>query len=163
MFQSRQSSLRQLMQDLHEERVTPDARLRTFFADLGENAPSNAMPVGELFRRPAVSLETLASLWPKILNYPEDIRSEAETVFRYAGYVARQQEAAKRMAGAENTALPQDMDYTGIAGLSAEAKEKLNAIKPRTLGQAARIPGITPAALACIEVQLKKREMNPEP
>jgi len=146
------------MHELHEERVTPDARLRAFFASLGENAPANAMPVGELFRRPAVTQEAFADLWPKILNYSADIRAEAEIAFRYAGYVARQQEAAKRMASAENIALPQDMDYACIAGLTTEAKEKLNAIKPLTLGQAGRIPGITPAALACIEIQLKKHE-----
>jgi len=160
MFQNRQSRLRELMHDLHEERVSPDADLRAFFEGLGENAPTNAMPVGELFRRPIVTWEALARLWPKILNYPEDIRAEAETVFRYAGYVARQQEAARRMADAGCTVLPQDMDYTCIAGLTTEAKEKLNAIKPRTLGQAARIPGITPAALACIEIQLKKRDLT---
>jgi len=163
MFQSRQGLLQTLTRELHDERVTPDARLRTFFADLGENAPTNAMPVGELFRRPAVTQEALAEFWPKLLYYPEDIRAEAEILFRYAGYVARQQEAARRMADTENTALPKDMDYTRIAGLTIEAKEKLSAIKPLTLGQAARIPGITPAALACIEIQLKKRERTLKP
>jgi len=156
MFQNRQSLLQTLMHELHEERVTPDARLRAFFANLGESAPANAMPVGELFRRPTVTREALAELWPKMLHYPEDTRAEAEISFRYAGYVVRQQETARRMANTENTALPKDMDYTRIAGLTTEAKEKLSAIKPLTLGQAARIPGITPAALACIEIQLKK-------
>lgn len=163
LFQSRQDALRDVMTRLQQERVTPDARLRAFFADLGENAPANAMPVGELFRRPAVTCESLAALWPKILEYPEDIRVEAETAFRYAGYVARQQEAAKRMADAANAALPADMDYARIAGLTNEAKEKLNAVKPMTLGQAARIPGITPAAIVCIEIHLKKRDGMPVP
>jgi tRNA uridine 5-carboxymethylaminomethyl modification enzyme len=159
MFQSRQNFLHTLTRELHEDRVTPDARLRDFFAGLGESAPANAMSVGELFRRPAVTREALAALWPKLLSYPEDIRCEAEIAFRYAGYVARQEETARRMADAENTVLPKDMDYTCIAGLTTEAKEKLSAVKPLTLGQAARIPGITPAALACIEIQLKKREI----
>ena len=162
LFQERQSSLQELTRNLYEERVTPDAHLRAFFAGLGENAPAGAMPVGELFRRPSVTGKILAQLWPKILHYPEDIRAEAETAFRYAGYVARQQEAANRMAGAENTALPQDMDYSRIPGLSTEAKEKLEAVRPHTLGQAARIPGLTPAAIVCLEIQLKKRKFAAE-
>ena len=147
------------MDGLREERVTPDARLRDFFAALGESLPANAMPVGELFRRPGVTQENLAAFWPKLRDFPENIRAEAETAFRYDGYVARQREEAKRQAGAEQTALPTDLDYSRIAGLTSEAREKLAAIRPRTLGQAARIPGITPAALTCLEIELKKREI----
>ena len=56
----------------------------------------------------------------------------------------------------EQTTLPEDMDYTGIPGLSREVVEKMNRIRPRTLGQAGRISGITPAAISCLEIQLKK-------
>ena len=156
MFQQRQEELRSLMHRLGTERVNPDAALRDFFASLGENAPVNAMPLGELFRRPSVTQETLAGLWPGITRYPEDIRIEAETAFRYAGYVDRQEEAAKRMLAAESTKLPANLDYGQVAGLTSEAREKLSAVQPTTLGQAGRIPGMTPAALACIEIQIKK-------
>lgn len=156
LYQKRQTNLQTLMDGLNTDRVTPDGKLRAFFENLGESAPANAMPVGELFRRPTVTTQNLAALWPKILEYPEDIRAEAETIFRYAGYVARQEEAAQRMAGIEHTPLPAGLDYSLVAGLTTEAKEKLNTIRPRTLGQAARIPGLTPAAITCLEIQLKK-------
>ena len=156
MFQSRNAALRELTECLERERVTPDERLRSLFSRLGANAPANAMSLGELFRRPEITGEALAQLWPKILDYPDDIRAEAEVAFRYAGYVARQQEAAKRLQHAEATPLPPDLEYSVIPGLTAEAREKLHAIRPATLGQAARIPGLTPAAIACIEIQLRK-------
>ena len=156
IFQKRQENLRTLMHGLNTERISPDAALRDFFARLGENVPANAMPVGELFRRPTVSQAVLAELWPKLMNYPEEIRIEAETACRYAGYVSRQEEAAKRLLAAEGIRLPEKLEYAQVAGLTTEAREKLSAIRPTTLGQAGRIPGITPAALACIEIQLKK-------
>ena len=162
LFQDRRDDLQKLMQGLREERISPNARLRDFFAARGENAPANAMPVGELLRRPGVSQDDLAELWPQLLDFPEDIRAEAETHFRYEGYVARQQEAALRTAGAEHRALPEDLDYSGVAGLTSEAREKLSAIRPRTLGQAARIPGLTPATITCLEIHLKKRDMQLE-
>ena len=156
MFQKRQHDLESLMRGLNTERISPDAAVRDFFARLGENAPANAMPLGELFRRPAITQAAIAELWPELMNYPEDIRLEAETAFRYAGYVSRQEEAARRLLTAETAGLPPDLDYGQVAGLTTEAKEKLSAVRPTTLGQAGRIPGITPAALACIEIQLKK-------
>lgn len=156
LFQKRQRDLESLMRGLSTERVSPDAAVRDFFARLGESAPANAMPLGELFRRPAVTQTAIAELWPELMTYPEDIRLEAETAFRYAGYVSRQEEAARRLLAAENASLPPDLDYGQVAGLTTEAREKLSAVRPATLGQAGRIPGITPAALACIEIQLKK-------
>ena len=81
---------------------------------------------------------------------------EAEIQAKYEGYLQRQQDLVDRFEKMERTALPEDMVYTGIPGLSREVVEKLTRIQPRTLGQAGRISGITPAALSCLEIQLKK-------
>lgn len=156
LFQKRQSALDSLMERLHSERARPDAELRDLFSRLGENAPANALPLGELFRRPWVTQELLARIWPPFLDYAEDVRAEAETAFRYAGYVSRQEENARRLLAAEKTPLSANLDYEAVAGLTTEAREKLAAVRPATLGQAARIPGITPAAVACLEIHLKK-------
>jgi tRNA uridine 5-carboxymethylaminomethyl modification enzyme len=85
------------------------------------------------------------------------VLEEAETEAKYHGYLARQQEMVERFRGLEATALPPDLDYAAVAGLTREAVEKLTAICPLSLGQAGRISGITPAAVACLEVHLKKR------
>jgi tRNA uridine 5-carboxymethylaminomethyl modification enzyme len=156
LFQNRRERLDQLMTELGERQTTPDARLRDLFAQIGSGLPTSSMPLGELFRRPQVSQQTVAELWPGLMDYPEDCRAEAEVSFRYEGYVKRQEELARRMSRAEKTPLPPDLDYNSIAGLTLEVREKLSAVRPLTLGQAGRIPGITPAALNSIEIQLKK-------
>ena len=76
---------------------------------------------------------------------------------KYAGYIDRQQAEIARLRASENTKLPVDIDYTGISGLSKEIQSKLGITRPETLGQASRIPGVTPAAISLLMIHLKKR------
>ncbi len=147
-----------LEQALRERRVSPDAPLRETFARWGEPLPSGAVALGELFRRPFMDEGRMAEIWPEYLNFPAPVRAEVETRFRYQGYVERQEELAGRGARAEKNALPDDLDYAAVPGLSREAVEKLSSVRPKSFGQASRIPGITPAALTCVEIFLKKRQ-----
>jgi tRNA uridine 5-carboxymethylaminomethyl modification enzyme len=75
---------------------------------------------------------------------------------RYHGYIERQQDEIERQRRNENKLLPAGLDYHQVKGLSAEVREKLIAVRPETLGQAARIPGVTPAAVSLLLVHLKK-------
>ena len=77
-----------------------------------------------------------------------------ETELKYSGYIAQQERQVERLRSAERRPLPRDFCYTDIPGLSAEVREKLQRVKPETLGQAARIPGVTPAAVAVLDVYL---------
>ncbi len=156
LFQKRKADLEALLGELSSIRLTPGASLRAFFAEMGQSAPANALTLGELFRRPFMQTAALARLWPEFAGYPEEARAEAEVTLRYAGYVERQEETARKQAAGEAKPLPEALDYALVAGLTTEAREKLAAVRPATLGQAARIPGLTPAAVACIEVHLKK-------
>jgi tRNA uridine 5-carboxymethylaminomethyl modification enzyme len=79
---------------------------------------------------------------------------------KYAGYIERQQDEIDRQRRNEETSLPADLDYAVIAGLSTEVRQKLNEIRPVTVGQAARIPGVTPAAISILLVHLKKRSFG---
>ena len=76
---------------------------------------------------------------------------------KYDGYIERQEDEIERAQRAEATVLPEDLDYAQLAGLSHEVRQKLTAARPGTVGQAARIPGITPAAVSILLVHLKKR------
>jgi tRNA uridine 5-carboxymethylaminomethyl modification enzyme len=80
-----------------------------------------------------------------------------EVQVKYEGYIERQREEVARRAKYETTPLPQDMDYGAVRGLSIEARQKLSRQKPETLGQAARISGVTPAAISLLLVHLKKK------
>ncbi len=156
LFEERRTLQNRLTEELESIRVTPDATLREVFAGLGINPPATALPLGELFRRPGMTAEAVARLWPGLSDYPQDIRSEVEIACRYAGYVERQEQSAARQSALERLALPADINYYEVAGLTTEAREKLSAVRPAGLGQAGRIPGITPATLTCLEIHLKK-------
>lgn len=120
----------------------------------------------ELLRRPDVAYDALVSLTavgaPDETAYDDDrlaeqVRLQVEVTAKYSGYIARQQEEIARLERHETTALPADLDYGSVKGLSSEVRQRLVEVQPRTLGQAARIPGLTPAAISLLLVHLKKR------
>jgi len=124
----------------------------------------------ELLRRPEVTYEALLSL--PIAGLPvaggaqdlgetdEAVRQQIEIAAKYQGYIDRQQEEITRQRGSENTSLPADMDYDDVHGLSIEARQKLQAHKPQTIGQAGRISGITPATISLLLVYLKRKSRS---
>jgi tRNA uridine 5-carboxymethylaminomethyl modification enzyme len=84
------------------------------------------------------------------------IAEQIEIRAKYEGYIARQADEVARRKGSESLALPSDIDYRGVRGLSAEVQQKLNLHRPETIGQASRISGITPAAISLLLVHLKR-------
>src|SRR5690606_23214928 len=84
------------------------------------------------------------------------VREQVEIQLKYAGYIERQAREVERQAHIENLKMPDGLDYLGVAALSMEVRQKLDKHKPQTLGQASRIPGITPAAISLLLVHLKK-------
>jgi tRNA uridine 5-carboxymethylaminomethyl modification enzyme len=91
---------------------------------------------------------------------PAQLRAELEARLKYAGYIKRQEEEVERQRRNEETALPADLDYAALAGLSHEVRQQLSQVRPATLGQAARVPGVTPAAMSILLVYLKKRSLT---
>ena len=86
------------------------------------------------------------------------MRLQVDVQAKYAGYIDRQQDEIQRHRRHEATRLPTDMDYDNVRGLSSEVRQKLMATAPQTIGQAARISGVTPAAISLLLVHLKKRD-----
>ncbi|HVN63657.1 MAG TPA: hypothetical protein VMT58_03390, partial [Candidatus Binataceae bacterium] len=109
----------------------------------------------ELLKRPEISYATILQLAALAPALTTDEAAELEIDVKYDGYVRRQAEAIDRFKRLEETTLPEWLDYRGVAGLSTEARERLSAMRPRSLGQAARMPGITPAAVSLIAVHLR--------
>ena len=113
----------------------------------------------DLLRRPDVSYAALMSLpgAGEAVAEPK-VAEQVEVQAKYAGYIERQHEEIARQRRHEETRLPTDLDYAQVTGLSAEVREKLARLRPETLGQAARVPGVTPAAISLLLVHLKKRD-----
>jgi len=115
----------------------------------------------ELLRRPEVTYEHLLRLSPVASTIvPLEIQQQIEIQQKYGGYIERQQMEIARLRRYEETVLPADFDYTLAKGLSNEVRQKLIEHRPATVGQASRIPGITPAAISLLLVYLKKKQVN---
>jgi len=114
----------------------------------------------ELLRRPEVSYEALMSLpgaSAENIEIDAQVRQQLEIAAKYQGYIDRQQDEVERQRGQEHTALPSDLDYREVRGLSIEVQQKLNTHRPETIGQASRISGVTPAAISLLLVYLKRK------
>ncbi|MDX1823665.1 MAG: tRNA uridine-5-carboxymethylaminomethyl(34) synthesis enzyme MnmG [Thiohalomonadales bacterium] len=118
----------------------------------------------DLLRRPDVTYQGLMSL-PGVMEQEvrdEKVAEQVEIQAKYSGYIQRQQDEIARQRRHEDTMIPADFDYHMIKGLSAEVQEKLLRVVPETVGQAARIPGVTPAAISLLLVYLKKKQWQEE-
>lgn len=156
LFQKKISDIDTLVNRLQNIRIKPDTLDPSIFLELGESIPNRAYTLEELLKRPAITFQTLRKIYSDLPITSEDVCLEAETIIKYAGYLERQEELVQRSAKLEHSYLPQEIDYTKVAGLSSEVIEKLQIVKPQTLGQAGRISGVTPAAITCLEIYLKK-------
>jgi tRNA uridine 5-carboxymethylaminomethyl modification enzyme len=113
-------------------------------------------PFLSLVKRPELDLPTLYRLSGEEPRVPPAVVEQLEIQHKYDGYIKRQEETAKKFAQGEGKPIPPDFDYDGVPGLSWEIREKLQQVRPRSLGQAARISGVTPAAIAVLMVYLKR-------
>jgi len=111
----------------------------------------------ELLRRPEIGYEALMKMNGVESSLNLDEAAELETEVKYEGYVRRQAEAVERFARLEDTTIPDWVDFKAVMGLSTEVSERLSAVRPRSLGQAARMPGITPAAISILAIHIKSR------
>jgi tRNA uridine 5-carboxymethylaminomethyl modification enzyme len=132
--------------------------------------PARALPerdqrAQDWLKRPQTSyasmrldLEAIGLLEPQA---DAQVIEQVEIQVKYEGYIARQQQEVERQQAQESTALPTDIDYNKVAGLSVEVKQKLMRVRPATLGQASRISGVTPAAISLLMIHLKRARKTP--
>jgi tRNA uridine 5-carboxymethylaminomethyl modification enzyme len=121
-----------------------------------------SITLADLLRRSGFHSSDLVRLGLAPLELPSEVREGAEIDIKYSGYLARQQQQIDQVKKQEHRALPADVDYATIATLSKEAREKLNSIQPLSLGQAARIPGVSPADVTALLLwlELRKRQTS---
>ncbi len=123
----------------------------------GSTAIAQPVRAIELLKRPEIGYDAVLKMGGVDPGLNLDEAAELETEVKYEGYVRRQAEAVERFARLEDTTIPDWVDFTGVMGLSTEVCERLSAVRPRSLGQAARMPGITPAAISILAVHIKSR------
>ena len=121
------------------------------------NADGISRSAGELLAHPGIDMARLAAIWPELGAIPSDIAEQLEIDARYAGYLERQARDIAAFRRDEALLLPDALDYAAVGGLSAEVRGKLATARPATLGAAARISGVTPAALVALLQYIKRR------
>ncbi len=112
----------------------------------------------QLLAYPDITFDRLRTVWPDLADVPGDIAAQIEIEATYASYLQRQDADIRAMRRDEALVLPVDLDYRSIPSLSNEVSDKLNAVRPETLGQAARISGVTPAAITALLAHVKRRD-----
>jgi len=163
-FQRKRAAVDREIDRLERAVVQPSKADAALLAKLG--APlSREAHAFDLLRRPEISYDDLqgvapaaAAEWQDDERLCEQVKLQVEVQAKYSGYLQRQSDEIERQHRYEELRLPADIDYSQVGGLSNEARERLGEVRPQTLGQAARIPGLTPAAVSLLLVHLKKRD-----
>ena len=121
----------------------------------GSTPLKNGISLGDLIRRPELSYDIVAPLDKKRPELPDDVREQININIKYDGYIRRQLKQVESFKKLENKKLPKDIDYDAISGLRIEAKQKLNAYHPISIGQASRIAGVSPADISVLLVYME--------
>ena len=185
-FQAKQQRLEKMKNLLESTRITAEVLATCHFENRSdeesavvESATMVGQTCAQVLKRPEVKVEQLVpilkTLAPEffarsssvssVVNIPSEVRNElksVETEIKYEGYLLQQQRAMERLKKSEQHSIPDWFDYRSVSGLSREMQEKLTHVRPRTIGQASRIPGVTPAAVSLvnvfIEIQARRRD-----
>lgn len=150
---ARARAIERLVEGLKTHRVSPGDPINAVLIER-ESAPllANGASLYELLCRPEVRLSDLVALD----GTPEDVASEVEIEAKYAGYLAQQRREVARLKRMERIRIPADLDFADIANLSIEGQERLSAVRPRSFGQACRVPGVSQADLSVLAIALRR-------
>ena len=149
-----------LVSYLEQNLRVPDSETNSMLNSFASAPLRNQATLAQILRRPEISLAQIRMLHPDVPRYSQDVDAQAEIQLKYEGYVSRQLDIVERFKKMENAQLPIHIDYSKISGLSREVCEKLSRVRPQSIGQASRIPGITPAAISLLSFYVKKRSAS---
>jgi len=155
-FSAKRESIEREEQRLKSTWVQPNTAMGQAIVDKFGTPLSHEYNLLNLLTRPEIDYAGMVEVTGGGEIDPQ-VAEQVEIKTKYAGYIDRQQEEIARLRASEDTRLPEDIDYAGISGLSKEIQGKLSQARPETLGQASRVPGVTPAAISLLLIHLKKR------
>jgi len=152
-------AVRREIERLNAAPILAADEVNAILVEAGSTPITQATRAIEILKRPEIDYATLLRIEERdsFGGLDRDEAAELETEVKYEGYVRRQAEAIERFKRMEDTVIPDWLDFSGVTGLSTEVSERLSRVRPRSLGQAARMPGITPAAISILAVHIKTR------
>lgn len=156
-FLERKKKYEEAMDYIRTQRFTPKEEINRALESMGTAPLMTGTGADQILKRPEMTYWKMMEM----LGCPafdEEAVEEMEITVKYEGYIARQEAAVRKAARMENEKLPPDMDYLSLDGISTEARQKMDKIRPLSLGQAARIPGVSPADISVLMVYVKQRK-----
>ena len=156
LMERKKAQTEELLQKLHVVKLPASEERNEWLERHGQPVTPATLSAEDLLRRPAIDLAALGELSPELVGYAPDAALEAELSIKYEGYLKKQQEQIARARAMEDWVIPDDIDYNAIESLRIEARQKLSAMRPRSLSQAGRIPGVNPADVAVLMVYLRR-------
>jgi tRNA uridine 5-carboxymethylaminomethyl modification enzyme len=156
-FETKRAAISQLQDDLKKQWVRTETAEASQVEQYWGKPLLREANLMDLLRRPEVDVKQLLSLLGSDEAIDMQVAEQVEIQAKYAGYIDRQQTEIDRALRYDHLRMPEVIDYNGVPGLSNEVSEKLKKQRPETLGQASRIPGMTPAAISLLLVYLKKK------
>ena len=136
--------------------------IQDILAERGSAQLKHGLPAAELLKRPQITYDDLITIGVGDGELPDNVREQVEVQIKYEGYIKMQMDQVARVEKIENRKLSENLDYSQITGLRNEAKQKLNAIKPASVGQASRISGVSPADISVLLVYLEQLRRQEE-
>ena len=155
--EAKKRAVARLTDYLNTHQLAADENVSAILRRLQSAPLRSGCSLAQILRRPEISIEQLRALGSDIPNDGPNVDAQTEIQLKYQGYVDRQSAIVERFRRMEQATIPANLDYSKISGLSREVCEKLVRVKPQSLGQAARIPGITPAAISLLSFYIKKK------
>ena len=155
-FCIKRDKVEKLLDGLNRFKLKPEVSVADRLKQIGSAPIRHTTTLAQLLKRSDIFFEHLGLFYPELAKIEEQVAAEVETRIKYEGYIARQERQVKKLGRMEGARIPDDMNYRSVHGFTTEVKEKLNKVRPISLGQASRISGITPAALMALQVHLKK-------
>ena len=156
LMERKKAQTAELLQKLYTVKLPSGEKRDSWLEQHGQPVTPATLSAEELLRRPAIDLASLGELAPELTGYAADAALEAELSVKYEGYLKKQQEQIARARAMEDWVIPESIDYNAIESLRIEARQKLSTMRPRSLSQAGRIPGVNPADIAVLMVYLRK-------
>lgn len=156
LMERKKAQTEEMLQKLHVVKLPASEARNEWLERHGQPVTPATLSAEDLLRRPAIDLAALGELSPELAGYAPDAALEAELSIKYEGYLKKQQEQIARARAMEDWVIPDDIDYNAIESLRIEARQKLSAMRPRSLSQAGRIPGVNPADVAVLMVYLRR-------
>jgi tRNA uridine 5-carboxymethylaminomethyl modification enzyme len=154
-FLRKRNMIEEELDRLRRGRIIPSEVAPDLLERHGFSGMKNALTFEQFLRRPDATYADLARIDPCLPDLPKEVRDQVEIQIKYKGYIDRQLQEVEKAAKIEQTKIPASLDYSEVSGLSTEVREKLQRFRPDTLGQASRIPGITPAAITVLSIVIR--------